>query len=139
MVTNKYIILYLKDFNDGILGGNYIVNGKASGEEYFETVLKDKYLLAILYNKKIMINGDNALIPLLFMRTLIELCIETFGVKDVENRIIFRNKDNEYQEEIRLGTMYQTIEFYKLKPKDFKHPDNLRYCKRYNLDKNTKT
>lgn len=76
---------------------------------------------------------------MIFLRTVIELCIETYGIDFIEHRIKFKYFEDPYQEKLGLEIIKNTIEFYKTKEKGYKHPDNLKYCKRYNLDKNTKT
>lgn len=139
-----FLTINLKNFNDGLLGGSYICTGKASGEEFFEYILCpaiDRYIINDDEPLEfIVINGDGTYgIPNVFLRAVIELCIETYGVEFVEKYIVFLNQENPYQEKMRLENIKNTINFYKSKEKGFKHPDNLKYCKRYNLDKNTKT
>lgn len=138
------MIINLKSFNDGALGGNYICNGKASGELFFETVLRkyiDENLLddGSLLEEIILDANDTFGVPHIFLRTVIELCIETYGIELVENNISFYYSENKCVEKHRSNDIKNIIEFYKSKEKGYKHPDNLKYCKRYNLDKNRKT
>lgn len=133
--------MYLKDFNDGLLGGNYKKLGTASGEEYFEKIFNTKFQEVIDKNMTIAIDGtDTYGVPTTFIRTVIELTIETYGIIEVKKR--FRGYyNNQIPESAKLKNeiLNDTLNFYESKPLGFKHPDNLKYCKRYNLDKNTKT
>lgn len=140
-----YLWLNLKDFYDSLLGGNYrCFCTKASGEEYYEDILEKVIIIYLKEDYKyydgIVINANGVLgVPITFIRTVIELAIESFGVELIEKNIKFVYTENRVKEDRIINLINDTIEFYKSKPNNFKHPDNLKYCERYNLDKNTKT
>lgn len=135
------IVAKLRNFHNGILGGNYIEYGDASGEEYFETIFNNLFKEAMDNSNHIIINGTGTYgVPFTFIRTVLELTIETYGVSNVEKvyRGYYNTKMNYHTDKINI-ILEETIKFYKNQKVGFKHPDNLKYCKRYNLDKNTKT
>lgn len=126
MKNNK--IITFTELNYINPGSNYIKFGDHSGEEYFENFFKDELEDTIKNNGKIFLLGNKVIaIPDTYFRTIIELSCEVFTPFIVASYI---NVDY-----LNIGLhklFYDIIDFYYNKPEGYKHPDNLKYAKRYN-------
>ncbi len=88
----KYKIEIAKEFNDK-LGGRWKKLGPFSGEQFYETLLKDKFQEALAQNEKLFIylDGTKGYGSSFLDQSFGELARE-FGVEIVSNIIVFKTE-----------------------------------------------
>lgn len=130
MKINKYEVVTFTELGYDTPGGNYIIRGNNSGEEYFDEFFKDKLHDAMKNEYKIRFTASNVFgLPMVYFRTIIELSIELYGLSLIEKYIDIDNSDISND---RKNDFKQILDFYSSKEIGYKHPDNLKYVKRYN-------
>ena len=98
-----------KDFSD-VLGGRYYTDGKYSGQEFYETILKDKFLQAIKNKEKLEINLDGTFgYPSSFIDESFGKLARDFGEKIVQTNLIFISEDQPSLENVIRGYIRRGI------------------------------
>lgn len=81
------------DFND-VLGGRFYSDGKYSGEEFFDTILEDKFKEAIKNCEKLEINLDGTFgYPSSFIDESFGKLGRQYGEKMVQKKLTFISED----------------------------------------------